>query len=585
MTANQIEEVADINRQMRQVNSKFTQLGGLGDLGEAENKRVKEQLEKEYSNLTIAKQEILDTKQRSNVKKAANINKALGNAARNSEAAFYYGVNNFYNDLTMTQMGDGDFISIKGEIQDNGKIKYNDLENQLAKYKNKTIKDEDGKNVDAFKYLKTKIEQGDFNATTIGKDIIVNQPIIDRNIAIAPTDTSAQYAAVAPLEELFHLSVSEKGIKFDSTAKNAVLEAEKVLKEKRDLGVISEKDYNGLKERFDLYRDGKDFDAEEFIAQMNNAISLGAINRSDLESTPSFKKFLNNAIRSTFGDMSWMLSLETSDDVFNLVKNFQADVSKGVTFQAPEREEVKTSLSQEASQASQEVQRIYDEQGVAGAFEILEKFKPITNKIVERRRDAPNFDRQLLTDEIETGKRGIFDLIKEYKPESGVPLAAYINKFLPARAIEASRRVLGEEFTDDVTEAKGVAAEEVAVSIKEEPTRKISPKKLKKYTGVVASNLGVSSSEVSNVIDKAIEADLKAKPIKTFGESRNIGDNLAKTLGKAFGLNPEVFTKKTRNIQKKELDGLRNLRQFLDNNAAKDCCKRFFFITRCLCWS
>jgi len=72
------------------------------------------------------------------------------------------------------------------------------------------------------------------------------------------------------------------------------------------------------------------------------------------------------------------------------------------------------------------------------------------------------------------------------------------------------------------------------------------------------------------VIDKAIETDLKTKPIKTFGESRNIGDNLAKTLGKAFGLNPEVFTKKTRNIQKKELDGLRNLRQFLDNNAAKD---------------
>jgi len=371
MTSDQIEEVADINRQIRQVNSKFTQLGGLGDLGEAENKRVKKQLEKEYFNLTTARQEILDAKQRSNTKKAANINKALGNAARNSEAAFYYGVNNFYNDLTMTQMGDGEFVSIKGEIQDDGKIKYDDLDNQLAKYKNKNIKNEEGESVDAFEYLKTKIEQGDFNATTIGKDIIVNQPIIDRNIAIAPTDTSAQYAAVAPLEELFHLSISEKGIKFDSTAKNAVLEAEKVLKEKRDLGVISEKDYNGLKERFDLYRDGKDFDAEEFIAQMNNAISLGAINRSDLESTPSFKKFLNNAIRSTFGDMSWMLKLENSNDVFNLVKNFQTDVSKGVTFQAPDREEVKTSLSQEASQASQEVQRIYDEQGVAGKVSLV----------------------------------------------------------------------------------------------------------------------------------------------------------------------------------------------------------------------
>ena len=38
-----------------------------------------------------------------------------------------------------------------------------------------------------------------------------------------------------------------------------------------------------------------------------------------------------------------MLSLETSDDVFNLVKNFQADVSKGVTFQAPETDELKES--------------------------------------------------------------------------------------------------------------------------------------------------------------------------------------------------------------------------------------------------
>ena len=344
MTADQIEEVADINRQMRQVNGKFRQLGSLGDLGEAENKRVKKQLEVEYSNLATARQEILDAKQRSNNKKAANINKALGAAARNSESEFYFGVNDFYNDVTMTQMGDGDFVSIKGEIiiNDNDKfiIKYENLDKQLAKYKEKLSEKE-------FSKFKKEIEDGDFNAKQFGKDIIVNQPVIDRNIALAPTETSAQYASVAPLEELFHLSVAQKDIKFDSTAKNAVLEAEVILEEKRNLGVISEKDYNGLTKRFDLYRDEKDFNAEEFIAQMNNAISLGAINRSDLESTPSFKKFLNNTIRSTFGDMSWMLSLENSDDVFNLIKNFQADVSKGVIFQAPETEEFKTSLSED----------------------------------------------------------------------------------------------------------------------------------------------------------------------------------------------------------------------------------------------
>ena len=67
--------------------------------------------------------------------------------------------------------------------------------------------------------------------------------------------------------------------------------------------------------------------------------------------------------------------------------------------------------------ASDNVQRIYEEQGEAGAMDIIDAFKPITSKIVERRSQAPNFDRQLLTDEIETGKRGILDhtiLTKEY---------------------------------------------------------------------------------------------------------------------------------------------------------------------------
>ena len=116
-----------------------------------------------------------------------------------------------------------------------------------------------------------------------------------------------------------------------------------------------------------------------------------------------------------------------------------------------------TALSKATSEAaSNKVQKIFDTKGKDGAIEIIEEFKPITNRIVQSRSQAPNFDRQLLTDEIETGKRGILDLISEYDASKGVPLAAYINQFLPSRAIEASKRVLGEEFTVDVTEARGV---------------------------------------------------------------------------------------------------------------------------------
>jgi hypothetical protein len=124
------------------------------------------------------------------------------------------------------------------------------------------------------------------------------------------------------------------------------------------------------------------------------------------------------------------------------------------------------------SVSSDKVQQIYEAKGLNGAQDIIDLFKPITNKIVDKRRDAPGFDRDLLTDEVETGEGGILYLIKSYKPEKGVPLAAYINKQLPLRAIAASRRVLDKEFSKDVTEEKGLMAEETSQEVKEKPKYK-----------------------------------------------------------------------------------------------------------------
>jgi hypothetical protein len=114
--------------------------------------------------------------------------------------------------------------------------------------------------------------------------------------------------------------------------------------------------------------------------------------------------------------------------------------------------------------SSDKVQQIYNEKGVEGALDIIKLFTPITKKIVDKRRDAPGFDRELLTDEIETGAGGILDLISKYDPKSGIPLAAYINKYLPVRAITASRRVLDKDFKKDAAEEKGLMATETADS-------------------------------------------------------------------------------------------------------------------------
>lgn len=135
-----------------------------------------------------------------------------------------------------------------------------------------------------------------------------------------------------------------------------------------------------------------------------------------------------------------------------------------------EEDEVKEIIKEnKASVASDKVQKIYELKGKEGAQDIINLFKPITKKIVDKRRDAPDFDRELLTDEIETGVGGILDLITKYNPESGIPLAAYINKYLPVRAIATSKRLLGKEFSKDVAEEKGLIAEETVSETKEKP--------------------------------------------------------------------------------------------------------------------
>jgi hypothetical protein len=151
-------------------------------------------------------------------------------------------------------------------------------------------------------------------------------------------------------------------------------------------------------------------------------------------------------------------------------------VKKEVTEEETDKEIIK---NEKGSVSSDKVQRIYEEKGVNGAQEIIDLFKPITKKLVNKRMDAPGFDRELLTSEIETGDGGLFYLIRSYKPGTGVPLAAYINKQLPLRAIAASRRVLDKDFSKDVTEEKGLIAEETVSEAKEKP----------KYKNALESNI------------------------------------------------------------------------------------------------
>lgn len=200
------------------------------------------------------------------------------------------------------------------------------------------------------------------------------------------------------------------------------------------------------------------------------------ISKEKIEVDESFTdQIKNTATRFLNGLGFGSVKLEDGKDVFNFIRNYQKNISNfkfkqlGVDIKSSKiPAQVKEIVENEndkfsKSGASDRVQKIYEAQGAARALDIIDEFKPITNRIVNKYRNVPGFEEQMLRDEIETGKRGILEMIMDYNPEKakGAPLAAYINTLLPKRAIEAANRILNTEFTLDVTEARGVTDTEL----------------------------------------------------------------------------------------------------------------------------
>ena len=159
-------------------------------------------------------------------------------------------------------------------------------------------------------------------------------------------------------------------------------------------------------------------------------------------------------------------------------------------------------------------------------------------------------------------------------PEGG-PAAAQVSTYL----VETIRKRKAEidnaiiDITKAGTELSQQAGDQQIESKPKSQTvvRKRSPRALKKYNDTFLTNLEAQDKTAADkIITDAIEADIAANGIpKTYGKAR-AGENLGEVLGKAFGLDPRVFTDKSWNIKQGDKKGLSNLRQHLFANAQKD---------------
>jgi hypothetical protein len=317
------------------------------------------------------------------------------------------------------------------------------------------------------------------------------------NQAVSDAESSIFKAEGKYLEETLPLlseSLTKGDIKYNETFFTKIGDILRRVFQKYGLSKVK---FNTGKDVFDFVRDyNKSFEKGQFTKAFKALAKEGTYKGSIAKGNAPVRTAIKTEVKKSQG-LSQVETLKNQlkeiqdnefdydpDDFDQQVANLQSKIKKAIEKEkttpvveakkeVSEEDTVKEIIkSERGSVSSDRVQQIYNDKGVNGAAEIIKIFRPITNKIVDKRRDAPGFDKELLTDEIETGVGGILDLIKKYNPESGIPLAAYINKYLPVRAIATSRRILDQQFKKDVTEEKGLMAEETVIETKEKPKYK-----------------------------------------------------------------------------------------------------------------
>ena len=240
---------------------------------------------------------------------------------------------------------------------------------------------------------------------------------------------------------------------------------------------------------------------EEYFNIFSDLIQNGEITIQET----GIEKIKSTANRFLTGLGFKTVKLDTGQDVYNFIKDYNKNVNQSGAFLAKStiaktkissklltetEANIDNVIKESASEAaSEKVQKIFEEQGIAGAMDIVDEYKGMAKKIADIYRNRPGFEtykEDLIDGILNDPTYGVLGLTLKYKPEQnkGVPLAAYINKYLKARSITLANQLLGKDegstFKSDVTEVKDVTATETAedaINVSEEIAKEKTTKK------------------------------------------------------------------------------------------------------------
>ena len=178
------------------------------------------------------------------------------------------------------------------------------------------------------------------------------------------------------------------------------------------------------------------------------------------------------------------IKFDSGKDVFNFVRDFNKSIEKGRSTKAQRKfaeyggagvlmEIDENSIGSRAvadmfskkeptdvqRQMSEQVQKLWDEEGPLSVYKISDMYRPMFRKISIRGNwdQLPGWEdmRDIIEDEAVSSVKGLMGIVLSYKPEKGVPLAAYINKYFALRAAAIKNEYLGETFNTNIDDLKG----------------------------------------------------------------------------------------------------------------------------------
>ena len=503
MSTSEKKALFEINRKRRKALNNIRNEAAKGSSKSSRDRKNK--LVAEYKKLDDQRNELLTREKRNRQEKAKD---------NFDEAQYQYnmGLNDFYTDVVeLNQYKNG---------------------NKLVKFTNENPPNQEQLSKDyspsQAKAIVEAYNKGS-NALNIPgtNDIMLFQRNIDANMSNTQNATESEIAAVAPMHELLHIQNRKAGIVKDgvvvSQANVAIKQLDNTMKENLSLNKITQEQYDNFVARKKLYTNESGVNVEELLNLYGDFVNIGVLTPSSLNGMYGIKNTLS-ALVNKFNptNQAWLFPMKTGKDVFGYLNSFQKQ-ARNMNVAIDEEERDEGVLEQSSLQQMSEGFDMTTPRGrTAFINEKLSKDQD-GNFVTDITQSELGKDiggivesttRRLYDKVPEDLKRGISrddfkndlttlasTLIQQEFDPTKQDLDKFLSNRLNLRANKLATDTFGQDFTDDITEARDIAAEEVEPAVESRDNRKIDASQ----RGIkLKDRLAVNEAE-KETLDQALE--------------------------------------------------------------------------------